>query len=82
MVKFEKKRQRDDESIDKFLDNLGILSRRSYPDERTSEQNLAIALKFLDGVKSDELKTMLAAHFTLSLVQSPMADDFRMKPRE
>ena len=71
MVKFEKRRQRDDESIDKFLDDLELLRKRSSPDERISERNLAIASKFMDGVKSDELKAMLATHFTLSLDQVP-----------
>ena len=56
MVKFEKRRQRDEESIDKFLDDLELLRRRSNPDERTSERNLAIASKFMDGVKSEKLK--------------------------
>ena len=81
MVKFEKRRQRDDDSIDKFLDDLELL-RRSNPDERISERNLAIASNFTDGVKSDELKTMLATHFTLSLDQVPTPDDLRMKSRE
>ena len=67
MLKFEKRRQRDDEFIDKFLDDLELLRRRSNPDEKISERNLAIASKFMDGVKSEELKTMLATHFTLSL---------------
>ena len=71
MVKFEKRRQRDEESIDKFLDDLELLRRRSNPDERISERNLAIASKFMDGVRSEELKTMLATHFTLSLDQVP-----------
>ena len=79
MVKFEKRRQRDDESIDKFLDDLELLRRRSNPDERISERNLAIASKFMDGVRSEELKTMLATHFTLSLDQVPTPDDLRMK---
>ena len=82
MVKFEKRRQRDDESIDKFLDDLELLRRRSNPDERISERNLAIASKFMDGVKSEELKTMLATHFTLSLDQVPTPNDLRMKSRE
>ena len=82
MVKFEKRRQRDDESIDKFLDDLELLRRRSNPDERISERNLAIASKFMDGVKSEELKTMLATHFTISLDQVPTPDDLRMKSRE
>ena len=82
IVKFEKRRQRDDESIDKFLDDLELLRRRSNPDERISERNLAIASKFMDGVRSEELKTMLATHFTLSLDQVPTPDDLRMKSRE
>ena len=82
MVKFEKRCQRDDESIDKFLDDYELLRRRSNHDEGISERNLAIALKFMDGVKSDELKTMLATHFTLSLDQVPTPDDLRMKLRE
>ena len=82
MAMFEKRRQRDDESIDKFLDELELLRRRSNSDERISERNLAIASKFMDGVKSDELKTMLATHFTLSLDQVRTPDDLRMKSRE
>ena len=82
MVKFEKRRQRDEESIDKFLDDLELLRRRSNPEERISERNLAIASKFMDGVRSEELKTMLATHFTLSLDQVPTPDDLRMKSRE
>ena len=82
MVKFEKRRERDDESIDKFLDDLELLRRRSNPDESKSERNLAIASKFMDGVRSEELKTMLATHFTLSLDQVPTPDDLRMKSRE
>ena len=82
MVKFGKSRQRDDESIEKFLDDLDLLSTRSNPDERIPEWNLAIASKLMDGVKSDELKTMLATHFTLSLDQVPTPDDLRMKSRE
>ena len=39
MGKFEKERQRDDESIDKFLDDPELLRRRSNPDERISERN-------------------------------------------
>ena len=82
MVKFEKRRQkqmrRNDESIDKFLDDLELLGRKSNPDERISERDLAIASKFMDGVKSEELKTMLVTHFTLSLDQVPMPGDLGM----
>ena len=76
-MKFEKRRQRDDESIDKFLDDLELLRRRSNPDERISERNLAIASKLMIGVKSNELQTMFANHFTV-----PTSDDLRMKLRE
>ena len=33
MMRFEKQRQLEDETIDKFLDNLEMLRRRSQPDE-------------------------------------------------
>ena len=82
MVKFEHRRQRDDKFKDKFLDDLELHRRKSNPDEKISERNLAIASKFMDGVKSEELKTMLATHFTLSLDQVPTPDDLRMKSRE
>ena len=82
MVKFEKRRQRGDESIDKFLDYLDLLRRRINPDERISERNLAIASKFMNGVKKVELKTKLATHFTLSLDQVPTPDELRKKSRQ
>ena len=43
---------------------------------------MAIASKFMDEVKSDELKTILATHFNLSLDQVPTLDDLRLKLRE
>ena len=64
------------------MDDLELLRRRSNPDERISERNLAVVSKFMDGVKSDELKTMPATHFTMSLEQVPTPDDLRMKSRE
>ena len=79
MVKFEKRRQRDDESIDNFLNDFELLRRRSNIDEGISERNIAIASKFMDEVKSDELKTMLATQFTLSADSVPTPDDLRMK---
>ena len=80
MMKFAKRRQRHEES--KFLADIELFRRRSNPDERIPERNLAIASTFRDGVRSDELKTVLATHFTLSLDQVPTPDDFRMKLRE
>ena len=82
MVKFQRRRHRDDESIDKFLNDLELNRRRSNPDERISERILAIASKFMLRVKSDELKTMLATHFTLSADSVPKPNDLRVKSRE
>ena len=59
MMRFEKRRQREDESIDRFLDDLESLRRRSDPEESTNRRNFSIASKFIDGVKSDDLRTML-----------------------
>ena len=58
MMRFQKRRQRKDEKIDKFLDDLEILRRRSQPDESNSRMKLAVVSKFIDGVKNDELRTM------------------------
>ena len=82
MVNFEKRRQRDDEYIDKLLDELELSRRRSNPEERIPERNIAIASKFMNRVKSDELKTIWASHFTLSADSVPTTDDLRMKLRE
>ena len=82
MVKFETRRQRDEEYIDKFLDDLELIRRRSNPDEKISERNLAIASNFMDVVTNDELKTMLATHFILSLDEVPTPDDLRMNSNE
>ena len=43
MMRFEKRRQREDETIDKFLDDLELLRRRSQPDESNRKTNLAVA---------------------------------------
>ena len=64
MMSFEKRRQREDETIDKFLDDLEMLRRRSQPDESNRRMNLAVASKFIDGVKNDELRTMLPTQYT------------------
>ena len=62
MMRFEKRRQRDDESIDRILDDLESLRRRSDPEESTNGRNFSIASKFIDGVKSDDLRTRLATY--------------------
>ena len=63
LMRFEKRRQRDDESIDRFLDDLDRLRRRSDPEELTNERNFSIASKFINRVRSDDLRTMLATYY-------------------
>ena len=58
---FEKRRQRDDESIFRFLDDLESLRRRSDPEESTNRRYFSIASKFIDGLRSYDLITILAA---------------------
>ena len=82
MMKLEKRSQRDDESIDRFLDDLESLRRRSDPEESTNRRNFIIASKFIDGVKSDNLGTMLATYYTLSKDNAPTPEDMTQKSRE
>ena len=82
MMRCEKRRQRDDESIDRFLDDLESLRRRSDPEESTNRRNFSIASKFIDGVKSDDLRTMLATYYTLSKDSEPTPEEMRQKSRE
>ena len=79
MMRFEKRRQRDEESIDRFLDDLKSLRRRSDPEESTNRRNFSIAPKFIDGVKSDDLRTMLATYYTLSKDNAPTPEEMRQK---
>ena len=58
MMRLEKRRLREDETIDKFLADLELLRRRSQPGESIRGMNLAVASKFIYGVKNDELRTM------------------------
>ena len=48
MMRFEKRRQREDETMEKFLDNLEMLRRRSQPDESNRRMNLAVASKIFE----------------------------------
>ena len=82
MMCFEKRRQREDETIDKFLDDLEMLRRRSQPDESNRRMNLALASKFIDGVKNDGLRTMLATHFTPLSTNAPTPEEMRLKSKE
>ena len=43
MMRFEKRRQRDDKSSGRFLDNLENLRIRSDPEESTNRKNFSIA---------------------------------------
>ena len=52
MMRFKKRRQRDNESIDRFLDDLESLRRRSDPEESTNRRNLSLASKLIVGVKN------------------------------
>ena len=82
MMRFEKRRQRENETIDKFLDDLEMLRRRSQPDESNRRMNLAVASKFIDGVKNDELHTMLATHYTPLSTNAPTPEELRLKSKE
>ena len=82
MMRFEKRRQRNDESIDRFLDYLESLRRRSDSEEKTNRRNFSNASKFIDGVKSDDLRTMLATYYTLSKDNAPTPEEMIQKSRE
>ena len=82
MMQFEKRRQRDDESIDRLLDDIESLRRRSDQEESTNRRNFSIASKFIDGVKSDDMRTMLATYYTLSKDSAPTPEEMRQKSRE
>ena len=82
MKRFEKGRQRDDESIDRFLDDLESLRRRSDPEDSTNRRNFSIASKFIYGVKSDNLRTILASYYTLSKNNARTPEEMRQKSRE
>ena len=82
MMRFEKRRQGEDETIDKFLDDLEMLRRRSQPDESNRRMNLAIASKFIDDRKNDELRTILSTHYTPLLTNAPTSEELRLKSNE
>ena len=85
MMRFEKRRQCEDETIDKFLNDLEMLRRRSQPDESNRRMNLALASKFIDGVNNDELRTMLATHYTplcRHSINAPTPEELRLNSKE
>ena len=69
-------------SIDCFLDDLESLRRKSDPEESTNWRNRSVASKFNDGVKSDEVRKMLATYYTLSKDNAPNPEKMRPKSRE
>ena len=77
MMRFEKRRQRDNESIDRFLDDPESLRRRIVPEESINRINFSIASKFTDGVKSEDLRTMLTTYYTLSKDIGPTPEEMR-----
>ena len=78
---FDKRRQRENETIDKFRDDLEMLRRRTQTDESSSRMNLAEASKFLDGVNNGELRTMLATHYTPLSTNVPTSDELLLKSK-
>ena len=81
-MRFEKRRQREVEPIDKFLDDLEMLRRRSQQDESNRRMNLAVTSKFINGVKNDELRTMLATHYTPLSTNAPTPEELWLKSKE
>ena len=79
MMHFEKRRQREDETKDKFLDDLEMLS---HPDESNSRMNLPVASKFINGVKNDELRELLATHYNPLSTNAPITKELRLKSKE
>ena len=82
MMRFEKRRQREAETIDKFLDDSEMLRRRKQSDESNSKLNLAVASNFIDGERNDELRAILATHYTPLSINAPTPEEWRMKSKE
>ena len=47
-----------------------------------TEANFSFASKFIDGVKNDDLRTMLMTYYTLSKDTAPTPEEMRQKSRE
>ena len=59
-----------------------MLRRPSQPDESNSSMSLAVASKFIEDVKNDELRTRLAAHYTPLSTNAPTPEERRHKSKE
>ena len=82
MVRFEKRKQCEDEAIDKFQDDLEMLRRRSQLRKSNRRMSLAVAAKFIDGVKNDELRLMLATYYSPFSTNAPTPEELRLKSNE
>ena len=82
MMRFGKRRQREDITINKFLDDLEMLRRRNQPNASNRKMNVAVASKFIDGVKKDELRTRLATRYTPLSTIAPTPEELRLKSKE
>ena len=82
MMRLLNRRQREDETIDKFLDDLEMLRRRRQPDESNRRMNLAEASTFIDGMKNDEHRTRLATPYTPLSTNAPTPEELRLKSKE
>ena len=82
MMRFEKRRQRENETIDRFLDKLEMLRRCSQPDESNRRMNLAVSSKVIGGEKNDVLRTMLATNYTPLSTNAPTPEELRLSTKE
>ena len=82
MMRFQKRKHRKYETINKFQDNLEMLRRPSQPDESNRRMNLAVASKFIAGVKNYELRRMLATHYTPLSTNAQTSEELRLKSNE
>ena len=81
-IRFKKQRQRQAERMDNFLHDLEMLKRRSQLDESKSNMNLAVASKFVDDVKNDELRILLATHYMPLSTNAPTPEELRLESKE
>ena len=82
MMSFEKRSQRDDESINRFWDDLESLKRKNRTGRIEKQKKLQHRFKVRDGMKNDDLRTMLAIKYTLSKDNAPTPEEMRQKSRE
>ena len=82
MMRFLKRRHRDDGSIDRFLDELEGLRRRNDPEKSTSRKNFSVASKIIERMNNEDLRTMLVIYYTLSKVNPTTPEEMRQKSRE